>query len=144
MILISTVTGYVSISAFASFVGIPIGIASSTVVLKICIITAGIKKYKSIIKKKKKKHDENLSLVKSKLNSVEVLISKDLIDSNISHDEFVSKKQWQIKVQTIYKTMLSYCLKYKKNTKSKNPKVVRTKNGRIMLLSKCSVCNSGK
>ena len=31
--------------------------------------------------------------------------------------------------------MLSYCLKCRKNTKSKNPKVVRTKNGRIMLLS---------
>ena len=40
--------------------------------------------------------------------------------------------------------MLSYCLKRRKNTESKNPKVVRTKNGRIMLLSKCSVCNSRK
>ena len=40
--------------------------------------------------------------------------------------------------------MLSYCLKRRKNTESKNPKVVRTKNGRIMLLSKCSLCNSEK
>ena len=40
--------------------------------------------------------------------------------------------------------MLSYCLKRRKNTESKNPKVVRTKNGRIMLLSKCSVRNSKK
>ena len=40
--------------------------------------------------------------------------------------------------------MFSYCLKRRKNTESKNPKVVRTKNGRIMLLSKCSVCNSKK
>ena len=40
--------------------------------------------------------------------------------------------------------MLSYCLKYRKNTESKNPKVVRTKNGRIMLLSKCAVRNSKK
>ena len=38
--------------------------------------------------------------------------------------------------------MLSYCLKYRKNTESKNPKLVRTKNGRIMPLSKCSVCNN--
>ena len=36
--------------------------------------------------------------------------------------------------------MLSYSLKYRKNTESKNPKVVRIKNGRIMLLSKCAVC----
>ena len=42
----------------------------------------------------------------------------------------------------IYKTKLSYCLKWRKNTESKNSKVVRTKNGRIILLSKCSVCNS--
>ena len=40
--------------------------------------------------------------------------------------------------------MLSYCLKCRKNRESKNPKVARTKNGRIMLLSKCSVYNSKK
>ena len=40
--------------------------------------------------------------------------------------------------------MLSYCLKCRKNTESKNPKVVKTKNRRMMLLSKCSVCDSKK
>ena len=40
--------------------------------------------------------------------------------------------------------MLSYYLKCRKNTQSKNPEVVKTKNGRVMLLSKCSVCNSKK
>ena len=40
--------------------------------------------------------------------------------------------------------MLLYCLKYSKNTESKNPNVVRTKNGRIMLLSKYAVCDSKK
>ena len=40
--------------------------------------------------------------------------------------------------------MLSYCLECRKNTESKNPKVERTKNGRIMLLSKCAVCDSKK
>ena len=40
--------------------------------------------------------------------------------------------------------MLSYCSKCIKNTESKNPKVARTKNGRLMLLSKCEVCNSKK
>ena len=58
LILASTITGCVSISAFASLIGIPIGITSSAIGLKICAITAGIKKYKSIIKKKKKKHDK--------------------------------------------------------------------------------------
>ena len=40
--------------------------------------------------------------------------------------------------------MLSYCLKYRKNTQSKNPEVAKTKNRRIMLLLRCSVCNSKK
>ena len=40
--------------------------------------------------------------------------------------------------------MLSNCLKGRKNTESKNPNIARTKNGRIMLLSKCLVCNSKK
>ena len=50
---------------------------------------AGIKKHKSIIKKKRKKHDKIVLLAKSKLNNIEVLISKVLIDSNISHYQFV-------------------------------------------------------
>ena len=54
LILGSTITGYVFISAFASLVGIPIGITSSEAGLKICVITAAIRKYKSIIKKRKK------------------------------------------------------------------------------------------
>ena len=46
LISMSTVTGCVSISAFASLVGIPIGITSSAIGLKICAITAAIEKYK--------------------------------------------------------------------------------------------------
>ena len=57
LILASTFTGCVLISAFASVVGIPVGITSSTVSLKICVITARIKTYKSIITKKIKKHN---------------------------------------------------------------------------------------
>ena len=48
-----------------------------------------IKKYKSIITKKIKKHDKIVLLAKSNLNSIEVLISKALINSNIVHDGFV-------------------------------------------------------
>ena len=39
---------------------------------------------------------------------------------------------------------LSYCLKRRKNTESKNPKTVRTKNGRIMLLPKYALCDCKK
>ena len=51
------VSGCVSISAFA-LAGIHIVITISAIELKIWVITAGIEKYKSIIKKEKKKHDK--------------------------------------------------------------------------------------
>ena len=75
---------------FTSLVCVPVGITSSAVGINICAIIAGIKKYKSIIKKNKKKHDKIVLLLKEKLNTIEVLISKALSDSYISHDEFVS------------------------------------------------------
>ena len=89
LILGSAVTGCVSISAFSSLVGIPIVITGSAVGLKICVITAAIKKQKPIIKKKKNKPDKIVLLEKSKLNSTEFLISKALVDSLVIHDEFV-------------------------------------------------------
>ena len=90
LILVSTITRCVSISAFASFVCVLASVASCAVGLNICAITAEIKKYRSITKKKKKKHDKIVLLGKSKLNSIEIQISKALIDWYISHDEFVS------------------------------------------------------
>ena len=66
LILASAITGYTSISAFASLIGIPIGITSSAIGLRICVIAAEIKKYKSIIKKKKKKLYKTVLLAKTK------------------------------------------------------------------------------
>ena len=109
LILGSTMTGCVSISDFASIVGIPTTIASSAFGLKICAITATIKKYKSIIKKKKKKHDKTVLLAKSKLNSIEFLISKSLIDSVMSIYEFV-----------LINNVLKECNKMKEEIKNLN------------------------
>ena len=52
LILASNITGCISISAFASLIGIPRGITSSATRLKSCTITEGIKKHKAINKKK--------------------------------------------------------------------------------------------
>ena len=40
--------------------------------------------------------------------------------------------------------MLTYCLKRKKDTESVDPKVIKTKNGRTMLLSKYAVYGSNE
>ena len=39
---------------------------------------------------------------------------------------------------------LTYCLLCKKDTKNINPKVVKPKNNRFALVSKCAVCNKNK
>ena len=54
LILDSTITRCISISAFASLVGIPIGITSSAIELKICTITAAIKNISQQLQKRKK------------------------------------------------------------------------------------------
>ena len=56
----------------------------------IFFLTTGIvKKLLNITRNKKKKHDKILMLAKSKLSSIETLISQALIDLDISHEEFV-------------------------------------------------------
>ena len=40
--------------------------------------------------------------------------------------------------------MKSYCLKCRKDTENINPKVLKTSNNRIMVLSKCAICSSKK
>ena len=63
---------------------ISLGISSSAVGLKFYSITGGIKMCKSIIKKKKEKHNKIVLFTKSKLNNIKGSILKALIDSNIS------------------------------------------------------------
>ena len=76
LILLLTVTGCVSISTFASLVCVPVSITSSEVGIKLCAITTRIRKYKSIIKKKKKNHDQIMFVGKDKLNTIEAVIFK--------------------------------------------------------------------
>ena len=111
LILASIISECVSMSAFASLIGIPIKITSSAIGLKICAIgiSAGIAKYESIIKKKK--HDQIVLLAKSNLNSIEVLIPKAVIDSNIKYDELV-----------LINNVLKNIKKQKKKMKIKNLK----------------------
>ena len=89
LVLVFAFSECVSISAFVSLVGVFIDSASSAVGLKGFAVTPGIKKYKSIIKKKKKKYDKKVLLAKNKLSIVKVWISKAFIDLCISQYEFI-------------------------------------------------------
>ena len=83
-----------------------------------------VKKLLNITRKKKKKHDKILMLAKSKLNSVETLISQALIDMEISHKEFVTilnekNKYDKIKNNLISKNEKSYKIMRSSGLKSK-------------------------
>ena len=70
-------------------VGVPLAIASASLTSIFSQTTGIVKKLLNITRNKKKKHDKILMLTKSKLNSIETLISQALIDMDISHEEFV-------------------------------------------------------
>ena len=90
LIVLSATSSGVSIISFTSIVGAPVGIASASFTLIFSLTTEIVKKLLNITRKKKKKHDKILMLAKSKLNSVETLISQALIDMDISHKTFIT------------------------------------------------------
>ena len=75
---------------FTSIVGATVGIASASLTLFFSLTAGIVKKLLNITRNKKKKHDKTLMLAKSKLNSIETLVSQALIDMEISHEEFVT------------------------------------------------------
>ena len=84
LIVLSATSGGVSIISFTSIIGAPVGIASASFTLIFSLTTGIVKKLLNITRNKKKKHDQILMLAKSKLNSIETLISQALIDMDIS------------------------------------------------------------
>ena len=68
----------------------PVRIASASFTLVFSLIAGIIKKLLSITRNKKKKHDKTLMLAKSKLNSIETLLSQAFLDMEISHEEFIA------------------------------------------------------
>ena len=90
LIVLRATSSGVSIISFTSIIRAPVGIASASLTLIFSLTTGIVKKLLNITRNKKKKHDKILMLAKSKLNSIETLISQALIDMDISHEEFIS------------------------------------------------------
>ena len=90
LVVLSATSGGVSIISFTSIIGAPVGIVSASFTLIFSLATGIVKKLLDITRKKRKKNDKILMLAKSKLNSIDTLISQALIDIDISHEEFVS------------------------------------------------------
>ena len=87
-ITLSASFGALSIVSHATVVGIPVGIAGASLTVIFTVTTGVVKKLLNTTRKKKKKHNEIITLARNKLNIIEILISRVLIDFNISHEEF--------------------------------------------------------
>ena len=111
LIALSATSSGVSIISFTSIIGAPVGTVSVSLTLIFSLTTGIVKKLLNITRNKKKKHDKILMLAKSKLNSIERLISQALIDVDVSHEEFIRI----LKEKDKYKRM-------KENLRSRNEK----------------------
>ena len=89
-ITLSASFGTLSIALHATVIGIPVGIADSSLTLIFTISTGVNKSLLRVTKKIKKKHNKIIALAKSKLNMIDVLLSSALNDSRISHEEFAN------------------------------------------------------
>ena len=88
-IVLSASFGILSIASHATVVGIPVGLAGASLTVVFSLTTGIVKKLLNVTrKKKKKKHNKIVMVAKSKLNSIETLMSQALIDLDISHEEF--------------------------------------------------------
>ena len=113
LIVLSATSGGVSLILFTSIVVAPVGIASASLTLLFSLTTGIVKKLSNITRKKKKKHDKVLMLAKSKLNSIDTLISQALIDMDISHEEFITILKEKDKYEKMKDNLRSENEKYK-------------------------------
>ena len=88
LIVLNATSSGVCIILSAIVVGAPVGITNLIFTLNFSLTARTIKKLLSITRNKKKEHDKILMLPKSKLDSIETLVSQVLIDIEISHEEF--------------------------------------------------------
>ena len=121
LFVLSATSSGVSIISFTSTIGAPVEIASAS--LSFSLTTGIVKKLLNITRNKKKKHDKILMLVKSKLKSIETLISQELIDLDISHEEFIRILKKKDKYERMKENLRSENEEYKitrpSNIKSK-------------------------
>ena len=89
-IALSASFGTLSIASYASVVGTPAGIAGSSLTLIFTIGTGISKSLLNVTKKRKKKHNKIIALAKTKLNTIDELLSSALNDSEIRHEEFTN------------------------------------------------------
>ena len=90
MFALSVTAGSISIASFATVIGAPVGIASTSFSLAFSISTGIVTKLLKTLRNKRKKNNEIVVLAKSKLNSIKSKMSEALINNEISHEDFMT------------------------------------------------------
>ena len=117
LIVLSATSSGVSIISFRSIVGAPVGIASASFTVMFSLTTEIVRKLLNITNKNKK-HDNVLMLAKSKLNSIETLISQALNGMEIIHEEFSTILKEKDKYEKMKGNLRSESEKYVSNNTS--------------------------
>ena len=89
-ISLSASFGTLSIASQATVIGIPAGITGASLTSIFTIGTGISKSFLKVTKKRRKKHNKIIALPKSKLNTIDTLLSSALNDSKISHEDFTN------------------------------------------------------
>ena len=90
LIVLSVTTGSIFIASFATSTGAPLETMSINFSLTYSVTTGIVKKLLKTIRNKEKKHNKTVKLARSKLNSIESKIPGELINNEISHEDFMT------------------------------------------------------
>ena len=90
LIVLSVISGAVSIASFATVIGASIGITSASLSFAFSLCTGLVKQLLKTTRNKKKKYNKIVMLARSKLNSIENKISEALINNQISHEDLIT------------------------------------------------------
>ena len=86
--VLSILSGGISVASFATIIGVSAGIIEGSCSCTFSITLGFVKRFLKAIRNKKKKHNKIVILARSKLNSIDNIISKALTDNEISHEDF--------------------------------------------------------
>ena len=89
-IVLSVATGSISIASFTTIIRAPAGIVSASFGLAFAVFIGIVRKLLKTTRNQKKKHDKIVRLAKTKLNSIESKISDALLNSKVTHKDFMT------------------------------------------------------
>ena len=108
LIVLSATTGSISIAPFATVIGAPVRTVSASFSLAFSIFTRIVKKVLKTKRNIKKKYNKIVAFARNKLNSIESKTSEALINSEISHEDFMTIINEEKKISRINRKLQNY------------------------------------